>query len=213
MAKNFSKKEAFNFGWKTFKDNAAFLIGVLLIVGIINFFPGIFAEAVKKQVPLLAIIINIAGGILSMLVHMGLIRICLKFCDYQKPAFSDLFSSSFLFFKYAVAALFSSLITIFGLFLLIIPGIVWGIQFGFAEYSVIDKNLGPIAALKRSSAITRGVKGELFIFGILFSAINILGALCLLIGLFVTIPVSMLAVVFIYRKLLAQTISGTLATS
>ena len=62
-----------------------------------------------------------------------------------------------------------------------------------------------VSALKRSSAITRGVKWDLFIFGIMFFGLNILGVLCLLVGLFVSIPVSALAVAFVYRKLLSQT--------
>jgi len=45
----------------------------------------------------------------------------------------------------------------------------------------------------------------LFLFDLLLTLINLLGALCLLIGLFATIPTTMVAIAFVYRKLLAQT--------
>jgi uncharacterized membrane protein len=89
--------------------------------------------------------------------------------------------------------------------LLIVPGIIWGIKFCFFDYFVVDKRLGPIEALKRSSAITRGVKWDLFVFFLMLTGINLLGAFCLLIGLFAAIPTTMVAQAFVYRRLLAQT--------
>jgi uncharacterized membrane protein len=50
--------------------------------------------------------------------------------------------------------------------------------------------------------MTRGNTWNLFFFGILIGLINILGLLCLVVGLFITVPLSMLASAFIYRKLL-----------
>lgn len=202
--KSFSIKEAVRFGWETFKNNVGFFIGIIMIVGIVNFVPGFFAEAVKKQNPILALIINLASSVLAMIIEMGIIKIVLKFCDYEKPDFNDLFSCVPLFFKFAVAALLYGLIIFAGFILLIVPGIIWGIQFGFAKYAIIDKNFGPIVALKKSSVITKGEKWDLFKFSLLLIGLNILGILCLLIGLFVTIPVSSVAAAFVYRKLLSR---------
>jgi uncharacterized membrane protein len=42
------------------------------------------------------------------------------------------------------------------------------------------------------------------LFGILLVFINILGALALLVSLFVTMPATMVANAFVYRKLLSQ---------
>ena len=89
--------------------------------------------------------------------------------------------------------------------MLIIPGIIWGIKFQFFSYFIVDKGLGPIEALKRSSTITKGAKWDLFLFGLLVWLINLLGALCLLVGLFATIPTTGVAMAFVYHKLLTQT--------
>ena len=136
---------------------------------------------------------------------MGLIKIALRFCDKEKGEFAELFSCFPLFFKYLFGSILCMLIVLGGMILLIIPGIIWSIKFQFFTYFIIDKGLGPIEALKRSSAITKGAKWDLFIFGLLLGLINLLGALCLLVGLFATIPTTIVAMAFVYRKLLAQT--------
>lgn len=88
---------------------------------------------------------------------------------------------------------------------MIVPGIILGIKFWFFDYFIMDKKVGPIEALKRSAELTSGVKWKLFLFFLALTGINILGALLLLIGLFLTIPTTMMAAAFVYRKLLAQT--------
>ena len=135
---------------------------------------------------------------------MGLVKVALRFCDQEKGRFSDLLSQRRLFFKYLFALILYGLIVFGGTLLLIVPGIIWGIKFWFFDYFVIDKKMGPIEALKKSYAVTTGVKWNLFVFFLALTGINLLGALCLLIGLFATIPTTMVAWAFVYRKLLAQ---------
>ena len=91
---------------------------------------------------------------------------------------------------------------VLGIILLIILGIILAIKFQFFGYFIVDKGDGPIEALKKSSAITTGAKWNLFLLYLLLLLINLLGAIFLLIGLFVTIPTTMVAIAFVYRKLL-----------
>ena len=200
----FSKSEAIRFGWNMMKSNLGFFIGLLVVVGLIYFIPDFIAELLKEDAPILSIIISIASWVLDMVIQMGLIRISLRFCDNEKGEFADLFSCFPLFFKYLLGLILYGLIILGGMILLIIPGIIWAIKFQFFSYFIVDKGLGPIEALKRSSAITRGAKWDLFLFGLLLGLINLLGAICLFIGLFATVPTAMVAMAFVYRKLLAQ---------
>jgi len=200
----FSKSEAVRFGWNTTRSNFGFFIGLLIVVGLIYFIPDFIAELLKKDAPVLSFIIDIVSWALGIIVQMGLIKIALRFCDNKKAKLADLFSCPSLFFKYLFGLILYELIVLGGTMLLIIPGIIWAIKFQFFDYFIVDKELGPIEALKRSSAITRGAKWDLFFFNLLLGFINFLGALCLLIGLFVTVPTAMLAMAFVYRKLLTQ---------
>jgi uncharacterized membrane protein len=76
------------------------------------------------------------------------------------------------------------------------------IKFRFYRYFIIDQRLGPIEALKRSYEITAGSEWELFLFYLLIIGVNLLGALACGIGLLATVPASMVAEAFVYRKLL-----------
>ena len=53
--------------------------------------------------------------------------------------------------------------------------------------------------------MTKGkLNGICFSLGFYLVLINILGFICLMVGLFITVPLSMLATAFVYRKLLLQ---------
>ena len=203
-AEKFSISEAIHFGWNTMKSNLGFFIGLLIFVFLFTSLSSIIAAKATEANIFLGIIFYIADFSLSILISIGLVKIALRFCDNEKGRFADLFSQYPLFPQYLVGSILYGLIVFAGTILLIIPGIIWGIQFCFYDYFIVDKGLGPIEALKRSSAITRGVKWDLFVFFLVLSGINLLGALCLLIGLFVTIPTTMVALAFVYRKLMAQ---------
>lgn len=200
----FSKSEAIRFGWNTMKSNFWFFSGLLIVVGLIAIVPSYISESIKEKAIVLSIIIDILAWALSLVIGMGLIRIALKLCDNEKKEFADLFSCLPLFFKYLFGSILYGLIVLGGLILLIVPGIVWAIKFQFFSYFIVDKGFGPIESLKKSSAITNGAKWDLFFFGLLLIFINLLGALCLFIGLFAAIPTTMVANAFVYRKLLAQ---------
>jgi len=201
----FSKSEAIRFGWTTTKNNLGFFIALLIVVGLFYFVSDLIIELIKDEAPILSSIMSIVLWVLDIVIQMGLIRISLRFCDNEKGEFADLFSCFPLFFKYLFGSILYGLIVVGGMILLIIPGIIWGIKFQFFSCFIVDKGVGPIEALKRSSAITKGAKWDLFLFNLLLGLINLLGAICLLIGLFVTIPATMVAWAFVYRKLLAQT--------
>jgi uncharacterized membrane protein len=200
----FSLGEAIEFGWNTTKTNLGFFIVLLIIVGLILVIPGTLSRLTKHNAPGLSIIFSIASVVLQVIIGMGLIRIALKFCDNEKAEFSDLFCCLHLFFKYLLSSILYGLIVLAGMILLIIPGIIWAIKFYFFSYLIVDKKLGPIEALKRSSAITDGAKWDLFLFGLLLFGINLIGAIPFLLGWFITIPITMVAMAFIYRKLLFQ---------
>ena len=204
-AKAFSKGEAIRFGWATMKAHLGFFLGLLLVALVICFIPGIPQELTEENAPVLSFLFGIVSSLFQMIVGMGLVTISLKFIDNAKPELGDLFSRFHLFFKYLGGNILYILIILGGLILLIVPGIVWALKFQFFNYFIIDKELGPIEALRRSAAITMGAKWDLFLFGLLVAGINLLGILALLVGLFATYSTSMVAIAFVYRKLLART--------
>lgn len=75
------------------------------------------------------------------------------------------------------------------------------IKFQFYSYAIVDEGMGPIEALKRSSQITKGSGCDIFIFGTVVGLVNVLGIVCLFIGLLATAPMTAVAYAYVYRKL------------
>lgn len=204
MAAKFSIGEAIGFGWKTMKSNLGFFIALLIIVAIIEMVPEVISEITRENFPAVALLADLLSFVVQMVIGMGVIKITLRFCDGEKAGFADLFSCLPLFFRYLFAGILYCLIVLAGMILLVVPGIIWGIQYQFFSYFIVDKQTGIIESLKRSSAITKGSRWNLFLFGLLLALINALGMLALLIGLFATVPTTIVATAYVYRKLAAQ---------
>lgn len=197
----FSKGEAIRFGWETMKSNFGFFIVLFLLAFMIIVIPEIIGGMIKGRLPIISFIFGIASWILQLIIGMGLTRITINFADGKSSDFGDLFSCLHLLPRYLLGSILYGLIVIAGTILLIIPGIIWAIKFQFFSYLIVDKEMRPIESIKRSSDITEGVKWDLLLFGSLLLGLNILGFLALLVGLFVTIPTSMIALAYVYRKL------------
>lgn len=206
MAKNttkphFSKKEAIDFGFELAKKNLFFFVGIFLVILLISIVMGAL-----RLTLILGLVLLPVQVIIDLIVGAGLIYIALKFLDNKKPTYKDLFYGNSIesIVNYFLTSFLVGLIVIGGLILLIIPGIYFAFRLKFASYLVIDKKLDPVNAVKASWRMTKGNVWNLFFLGILLGFINLLGLLCLVIGLFITVPLSMLATAFVYRKLLLQ---------
>lgn len=198
----FSAGEAIRFGWNRTKENLGFLSAFLALGFLILVAMNLVVELANKNAPPITnLIFRVVSVVLQSAVSMGFIRAALRLCDDEKGEFSDLFSSLPLFFKYFLGSIIYILIVLAGMVLLIFPGIVWSIKYVFFSYFIVDKGQGPFEALGNSSRLTRGVKGDLFLLGLLLAAMNIVGFVALMVGLFLTVPVSMLAFAFAYRLL------------
>lgn len=204
MAK-FSKGEAIKFGWNVMKANFGFFVKVVLVVFVISFGPQIVGSMLKgKEVPagisLLSALVGIIFWVLLFIVNFGLIRISLKFADGVTPEFSELFSTKNIV-RYVGAGILCFLIVIGGLLLFIIPGIIWGIKYQFYGFLVAQGNVTARESIRESGRITEGSKMDLFVFGLLIGLINLAGILALGIGLIATIPATMVATAYVFRKL------------
>ena len=197
--------EVVRFGWKKMKDNLGFFIVLLLVAWLVQIVPQLIGDYLVERQIILGLTLYLISVVLNIVVTMGLIKISLRFSANKKGTFKDLFSCFPLFFKYLISSILYGLLMIAGLILLIFPGMIWGIKFGLYPYFIVDKGLGPIKALKASAKTTMGARWDLLGFGFVVFIINLLGVLCLVIGIFATIPTTMVATALIYRKLLSQT--------
>ena len=197
-------KKAIRFGWDTMKANIGFFIVLLIVAFLIERLPGMLGNFARRDFPLISLTLFMSGWILSFVVQMGLMKISLKFCDGIKGTLDDLLSSFNILLPFVAASILYGLIVFAGFILLIVPGVIWGVKFSLYPYFIVDRNMGPVQALKASAHATTSAKWHLFLFGILLGLINLAGALCFFIGLFATIPTSLVAYAHTYRQLSAE---------
>ena len=203
--KKFSLEEALKFGWERTKSNIGFLIGVMLVSWLAQAIPSHFEKMFKDSHSALYIVFFLISTFVGGMVTIGLVKISLSFCDHGTGEFNDLLSGLPVFANYFVASLLFSLAVMGGCILLIVPGIILAVRLGFYPYLIIDRNMTIMESLKQSFEVTKGSTMDLFLFGIVAVIVNLVGLVCLLVGLLVTVPVTMIATAYVYRKFFPAT--------
>ncbi len=202
---HFSKGEAIRFGFEKAKKHLFFFVVLFLIwIGVSAVYGALHFAVITQTGVEGYFLLNLVNWIFSSILTLGMIDIALKIADNKKAEYKNLFFLNWkLLFVYIIANLVRSIATVVGLLLLIIPGIIIALKLQFIDYLIVDKKMG-FEAFNKSWEMTKGVKWNLFVFGILLALINILGFLALIVGLFVTLPLSMVATAFVYKKLVSQ---------
>lgn len=142
----------------------------------------------------------------SIIVSFVAVLWVLSYVNYDSFSFENIFKD--VTFKKFIYFIFAELLMVFsiigGLILLIIPGIVFAVRLIFVKFIAVDQNLLPMDALRESKRITKGVRWKLFWFIILMLLLNILGFICLIVGVFYTAPLTALSFGILYKKLSAM---------
>lgn len=205
---DFSMESALRFGWETFKKRPWFFVGSTLVILLVSVAIDVLTGALDgiisgtaDEPTIIGTVINFALG---TLISMGATAFYLTAHDNADAAELSLLWHPRPFWKYLGASILLTLVIVAGLLLLIVPGIIFALMFMFTPFIVIERELGPIEAMKESDRITRGLKWPLLGFIVVLLLINLLGALALGVGLLVSIPVSTLAFVHAYRVLAAK---------
>ena len=230
MVETFPMGEALKFGWGAMKRNISFFIIILIVGLIIYVVPEFLTKKLGKEAPLIALVIVLAAWVVQAVVSLGYTQISLKLCDENKPEIGDVFSAYPYFLKFVISSLLyaglyfltfipsvvvllighylkntanplSSIFMIAGFattffLMMYVVTIFW-----FYIFIIVDKNAGPVEALKKSAAMTKGYRFKIFLFFLAVAGVNIVGFLALVIGLFASIPTTMVASAYLYRKL------------
>ena len=196
-------EQVFKSSWEKYKQNFVLLsitsiIYLLFVMG--------SAHILFRMIPIgpslaWGSISQVIFSLVSLFLTVGFFKIAMEIVDHKSANWIDLFKNGRFLITYFVTYLLFCLIVSVGLILLIVPGLIWAVQFSFYPLLVIDRNLGPIDALKASSMITRGYKWPLAGFYILVIVGNSIGFALFGIGALFTIPFTLLAYAYIYRKL------------
>lgn len=173
-------------GWRIFKTEPLVFMLVTAIFGILLI--------IAANIPLAGFLLGgpLTAGFYMVVADMALGRV---FNVWR------LFGG-FKFFLPAVAAYLAiTFFSIIGFILLIIPGIIVSAWYLFTFLFIADRGFGFWRAMEASRQLVRQDTIGFVFFICAMVVVNLLGALCLLVGLFVSIPVTYIATFAAYQKL------------
>ncbi len=211
--KSISIKESLKFAFNKTVENWLFAIGVLLsatfiifcVTSIGNGIATLLSNSIPYLGALLALILQVVLALFNMYIAVGLLYCYIKLYKEGSASFTDLFAGMPFLKSYVIVTILFGLITGVGFLLFIIPGIILALKYLFYQIIVVDEKTQAIEALKRSGQLTDGAKWQLFLFLVILYVLNIAGALCFVIGLLFTVPMTIFAMLYIYNELLEQT--------
>ena len=194
--------ECLRFGWDTFKKRPLIFIGAFILAMVVSGIAStILDPGENAPVTFTTVLMGLASALIGIVVELGLLTFSIRAHDsVSSVKINDLWNPKPLW-RYLAGQILTGIIVVIGLILLIVPGVIAALGLMFTSYLVVDKGRGPIEALKESWRITKGHRMQLFVLVLAIVGINILGLLALVVGLLVSIPVSMLAMVHAYRKI------------
>jgi len=119
----------------------------------------------------------------------------------RNAEFGDLFKGFNLFVPTLVASLLIGLFTFAGTLLCIIPGLVVAAMYKFTYLFIVDKRMDFWPAMQASHAVVKNDYFGFTMFLILAFLVNLLGVLCCIVGLLVTIPLTFAAITVAYKEI------------
>jgi uncharacterized membrane protein len=177
---------AYSFGWDRMKKYFLDLFLITLIVGVV-WIPYCIMLSLDGR--------HTAGGSILQIFGLAYLLLLMAPIDYGsafvflKAVRNEQFEVKDLFLAFeknyinvVLANLLHWGIISIGLFLLVVPGIVFACRLAFVKYLVLDRKLEPVEAVKESWRMTKGHAGKIFWMGFLVFPILIAGLICLGVG-------------------------------
>lgn len=199
--KAFSVGTYLAWGWKVMCKHFWFYAGVVLVALLISAAMSLSLVPFLETYPLILLLCQFAAYFIAYAVMTGLYQIGLNLIEFGAASVWDLFVPPRKVAKVLVANWLYSFLVAVGLILFVVPGIYWYVKYSQITLLILDKDLGPIEAFKKSGEITDGAKWDLLALLVVVFFIGILGVLFFFVGVFVSIPLSILTQVLVYRHL------------
>jgi len=178
-------------GFRIFGQNAGGFIGFAFIY---------LALAVLASL-LPSILSNIASLLLNPLVA-GFILVSKKIYKGEQHSFNDFFALKQYYGVLLGTSVISSLLTILGIILLILPGIYLSVAFSFATCFVVLGGQKIESSLKLSQKVVHKQWWSFLGFLLVLGLINVVGLIALGVGVLVTLPASLAAMYVAYEDII-----------
>jgi hypothetical protein len=196
-----SIRQAFNFAWPIFKKRFALFTAVLLTIFGAWVALEIVVIAGQRFGILLWIVMHLAFLIFVAGLEVGLLQVCLALYDGEEPTLADSFAHLALGPKFLAGQTLYLLAALIGLLLLVVPGVYLGVRYALFGFCMAAGETNLVRSFQQSAILSTGEQGYLLRVLFVLFVLNVVGASLLGLGLFITVPVSLLMMTAVYRKL------------
>jgi uncharacterized membrane protein len=154
---------------------------------------------------LIGLIFLVLNGMVPMILQgplvVGFHIFVMKRMAGRNAEFADLFKGFNFFVPALVASLVISVFTFGASLLCLIPGLVVAAMYKFTYLFIVDKRMDFWPAMQASHNVVKSDYFGFTMFLLLLALVNLLGVLCCVVGLLVSIPVSIAAITVAYGEL------------
>jgi hypothetical protein len=157
-----------------------------------------------------AYVIISAVGLIAGPMLGGLYWMMLKKVRGQPAEFGDSFAGfSMAFLPLFLGGLIAGLLTALGFILCVLPGIYLLVSWKFTLPLIVDKKFDFWPAMECSRKVIGQHWWKFLAFGLVLALVNLLGLLCCFVGIFVTVPATMAAMMYAYEDIFADRPAAT----
>ena len=192
----FSSTDIISQAWQLWKNHIVFswlVLGVIFLVTIV------FAILDPRGE---SILMSLLSMVVTLFFELGAFALFLKLVRTgQEGKIEEIIGQKDVFLQAFIGTVIYYILMVIGFILFIVPGVYVAVRFLFLPYVFVDQKLGWQEALKEASRLSEGNRFNLFGFVLILIAMNIVGALLLLVGLLVSIPLSAIAMAMAYEHL------------
>lgn len=184
--------------WGCFKENLLVAVAVFVAAEVL----GNAAVIMRSSSDLRAPTQLVLGGLISPAIMVGVYHVALQMVRGREIDFFVMFDG-FSTWPRALGVVWCLwLVTLAGLVLLIVPGVIWRLGLAPALFLVLDADDGVFATLGRAWRLTYGYKVKLYWISLALLGFNLVGIAALGIGVIFTGAMSYLVMAVAYEELL-----------
>jgi len=196
-----SMRHAIDFAWPTLKKRFGLFAAVLLTVLAAWVVLEIVVIAGQRFGIVLWAAMHLAFLIFFAGMELGLLQICRALRDGKHLVFADTFAYLSAGPKFLAAQILYLLLVVIGLLLLIVPGVYLGVRYALFGFSFAGGETNMLRCFQQSALISKGATASLLRVLAALLLLNVLGASLLALGLFITVPLSVLIMTDVYHQL------------
>ena len=153
-----------------------------------------------------SLLFSVISFVVNLVVQAAIIRGALDL-TYGRPLSLGSMFSGLNLVQVGIASVVLAILTVVGLVLCILPGLVVLFFTAYTLYFVVDKEMPALEAIKASANLVNRNVGTLLGFFLASVLAYILGAILCGVGLLVAIPVVLIAQAYTYRTLQGETVA------